>query len=126
MSDPRYEPRRFTSDPAQFGRAGTLSWVTGAEADPAKLVAARLQHEYAWRIRSAACCKYGSLRRYARAADLNYDRLSKVIRGEVLMRLEDIALAALWLQERENSEAELSPIDFVWPIVTTEEEVAHV
>ncbi len=126
MTDPRYEPRTFTHEPGAYGRAGVLSWCAVDERDKAKLVAAKLQHEYALRIRTVACRKYGSLRGYARVAGLNYDRLSKVVRGEVLMRLEDIAMASLWLVRERAAGTESPFVDFFWPEVVTEEEAAHV
>ena len=52
-----------------------------------------MQHRYAVRIAKRSRTKYGSLKGYAEAAGLNYDRLSKIIRGEALMRFEDLANA---------------------------------
>lgn len=48
-------------------------------------------------IRRAAERQYGSLARYADAVGLSYDRLTKIMRGTEIMRLEDIAQAQRYL-----------------------------
>lgn len=94
MSDPRFKPRRYTTEPAVYGKAETIGWKeTRTDQERDRLLAAQLQHRYAVRITRRAQRKFGSLKAYARATDLNYDRLSKIIRGEALMRFEDLAHA---------------------------------
>ncbi|MDQ2955455.1 MAG: hypothetical protein M3Y42_00625 [Actinomycetota bacterium] len=94
MSDPRFRPRRCTSEPGAFGKADTIAWNQPvSEPDHDRILAAQMQHRYAVRISKRSRAKYGSLKGYAEAAGLNYDRLSKIIRGEALMRFEDLANA---------------------------------
>lgn len=57
------------------------------------LIAAQLQHEYAIRIRVGIERAGSSLKAYASDAGMSYDRAGKMLRGEVVMRLEDIAMA---------------------------------
>lgn len=45
------------------------------------------------KIRRSITAQYGSVKAYAAYHGLIYDRLIKVLRGETLMRLEDIAQA---------------------------------
>jgi hypothetical protein len=44
-------------------------------------------------IRRAAEDQYGSVAKYAEIFGLGYDRLTKILRGVEIMRLEDIARA---------------------------------
>jgi hypothetical protein len=97
---PRYAPRDFTSEPAAFGRAARLTWPPPlTRKDAVRRRAAQLQHRYALRIRARLVAKRLNVSGYAKEAGTNYDRLARVLRGEVVMRLEDIALADLVLGE---------------------------
>ncbi len=60
-------------------------------------MASQIQHAYAVAIRAAAKKCFGNVKSYATATDANYQRLAKVLRGEAIMRLEDIAAAHLYL-----------------------------
>lgn len=107
MSDPRFTPRRFATEPNSFGRARVISWLdenddenkkrSGDERD--RFAAARLQSQFAFLIRSRVRRKYKTLKAYADACGVPYDRLSKVMRGEVIMRFEDVVQAERILGE---------------------------
>ncbi|MGJ9413965.1 helix-turn-helix domain-containing protein [Aeromicrobium sp. CF4.19] len=97
MSDPRFEPRECTGARTLFGRVLPLPWVdddelpegvTAAQAD-----AARIQHAYAFVIKQRIKKAYESQAEYARTAGSSQERLSNVLRGAAIMRLEDMALA---------------------------------
>ena len=93
MGNPRYEPRSYTDEPESFGKARTVQWkpiVSGTEDERR---AAQIQHAWAVQIRRTAAGRFGSLAKYANAAGLSYDRLTKVMRGSEVMRLEDLATA---------------------------------
>lgn len=110
MARTKYEPRSFTSEPVAFGRARTIEWLPspGAEAD---LIASQLQHELCVRINKAIAAKnhLGKLNSYARtlvgkpgdrdneeyerAVRSAYDRLARILRGERILRLDDVARA---------------------------------
>lgn len=101
MSSPRFIPRRCSTEPENFGRTRQIGWVDDND-EPSRvrssyeqdrIAAARLQHRYAVVIRRRAREECGSLKAYAAKCEMPYDRLSKVMRGEVIMRLEDIAQA---------------------------------
>jgi len=55
--------------------------------------AAKYQHHYALKIRRRAQQKFGSLEGYAEACGVPADRLVKVMRGEAIMRIEDLVRA---------------------------------
>lgn len=94
VSDPRFRPRRYTTEPAAFGKAETIKWREGrTEEESDRIQVSQWQHMYAVRIARQAVRKHGTLKAYAVANDLNYDRLSKVVRGDALMRFEDLAVA---------------------------------
>lgn len=93
MSNPRFHPNSFTYEPLAFGKAEVIKWKDVPLQDADRLLAAQIQHSLACLISKQARSKYGSLRAYAETADLNYDRLVKILRGEQILRLEDLAAA---------------------------------
>ena len=98
MSDPRYKPRSFCAEPEAFGIANKVDWKSPALGTETQLAAAMLQHEFAVGIRRAAKRRYGSIGAYAVHVGQTPDRLGKVLRGEAIMRLEDLAAAQLHLE----------------------------
>lgn len=100
MTDSRYVPRSLSDEPGSFGRAELLRWKTSDTiAGSARIRAARLQHLYAIRIRKRIIDERTTAKEFASNAGISYDRLMKVLRGEMIMRLEDIAAADLVLGE---------------------------
>jgi transcriptional regulator with XRE-family HTH domain len=77
-----------------------LSWpkTTGA-IESARRRAALLQHHYVRRIRRRLKAKRMSVAAFAQVSGSSYHRMSRLLRGEVVMRLEDIAIADLVLDE---------------------------
>ncbi|MCY7286943.1 MAG: hypothetical protein LH624_01485 [Cryobacterium sp.] len=120
MSAPRYVPRSVCAEPDGFGKASGVRWVAPTDEQSAALVrAARLQHLYAVRIRTRAkaisngtvpvsasgplAARPGAdttpLKTLAKLSGRSYPTLLRCLRGEVVMRLEDIAWADLVLGE---------------------------
>jgi len=98
MTSHRYVPRSFTLDPLDFGRPGVeLRWRTPPETVPEidQYTASQVQHHWAVRIRAAVerAREYSSVKDFAAANGFDYAKLSRVLRGENVMRLDDIAAA---------------------------------
>ncbi|QEE62450.1 hypothetical protein FVA74_13365 [Salinibacterium sp. dk2585] len=96
MADFRYSPRSFTLDPLDFGKRADIRWRSTEEFDDREvdqLVASRFQHQCAVEVRARIAQRYPSLSEFADLAGLKYERLARVLRGEVIMRLEDVAMA---------------------------------
>jgi hypothetical protein len=94
MSDPRFKPRAYTAEPNAFGKAANVRWISAATDSDADLcLAAQLQHTYAVRINLRLRDMKKSVRDYSHMTGIGYDRLAKVLRGDAIMRLEDIAQA---------------------------------
>lgn len=94
MSDPRFQPRLMAvpKDRPYFGKVAGISWLEGSTAlDEKRIATARLQHAFAVRITDRLRDKGHNVRSYAKLAGVSYDRMAKVLRGEALMRLEDLA-----------------------------------
>ena len=93
MSDSRYVPRSFAVTPTDFGQKSTIEWVSDADL-PNKidwLRASQLQHGFARQIRLAIGRDFESVQEFADVNELDYRRLSRVLRGEAIMRLEELA-----------------------------------
>jgi len=93
MSAPRFEPRSYSAEPQVFGKARNVDWRrVHSDRDGTQLIASQIQHDYAVAIRDAIVeSHHRTIKAYAQATGTDYQRLSKVLRGEAIMRLEDIA-----------------------------------
>ena len=92
----RYVPRAFSLEPLNFGRKPQLRWQAEASLSDAsldQLRASQIQHLIAVQIVDQVTFRFDSLVDYADYADVNYARLGRVLRGEIVMRLEDVAKA---------------------------------
>lgn len=97
MTNARFQPRNYAVTPNSFGTELELQWRTlpaRASSDQEdQLGAAQLQHRLSIAIRLAAVRRHGSVRAYCDFRDLSYQRTARMLRGEVVMRLEDVANA---------------------------------
>lgn len=95
MPNPRYVPRTFAVHPAEFGHDWNIEWHTPTDRQQQQIAAvgARLQHGIAWHARKAIRRNphHRSVRAFAEANQINYTRLSAMLRGEIIMRLDDAA-----------------------------------
>lgn len=94
MSDPRFRPRQMAlpGDRHKFGKVSEISWLQGSsESEASQIEAARLQHALALKITARLREQGYSIRTYADLAGVGHDRMAKVLRGEALMRLEDVS-----------------------------------
>lgn len=99
MTDARYRPREFTTEPAAFGVAKTIEWLEfNDKRRQAQRDAAQMQHKYAYRIRARVKANELTLTTFASKAGWTYERTARLLRGEVVMRLDDIAMAELVLE----------------------------
>lgn len=95
-SVPRKRPRDWALEPEVFGKTEFPVWLKARTDDEGvQLRTAQLQNLYAVRIRRGARSKRLTLAAYARKGRVGYGRLTKVLRGEVPMRLDDIAFGDL-------------------------------
>lgn len=91
MSDPRYVPCSWARQPEQFGRRVDVQWRhPSSDGERSELDAVRRQHLVTVRIRRALDEQGRTIRWYARQAGCGYDRMTKLLRGEIVMRLQDI------------------------------------
>ena len=97
MSDPRYRPRDFCVRPERFGQVGDVDWKPAATPDAIRHRAAQMQHEWSKKIRRRMGEEGVSMKSFARRSGMSYDRVAKILRGDTIMRLEDIAAAQLIL-----------------------------
>jgi hypothetical protein len=96
VSSPRYRPKSYSLDPDSFGK-GPVAWrglaPNASEDEKDQLGASMRQHAIARAIRAFAQSGHGSVRKYTDVNGINYQRLTGVLRGDLILRLEDIANA---------------------------------
>lgn len=125
MSEPRYRPNDYCADPELFGRTPFVDWFPTTNVRNAALSrAAQLQHHYAVRIRFLAKernlerkdaaamdadrnagAHSNALKELADIMGISYVRLLRCLRGDVVMRLDDIA----WAEQLFGTISEVAP-----------------
>jgi hypothetical protein len=96
MSVSKYVPRDLCEDPAMFGRGGSqLRWREDpmSSTDLDQLAASQAQHRYARQMRAFIKGRFRTVQNYSDLNELNYARLSRMLRGEIVMTLADVAAA---------------------------------
>lgn len=85
-------PRNCLDNPRDFGRKVNCKWRDSL--DSADLATAEVQHRFAISVKERVRAEYGSLRAYCEDTDQNYQRLGRILRGELPLAINDIANAS--------------------------------
>lgn len=93
MSGDRYVPRSFSLEPEGFGKVRAIRWKPMSDLTPDQQAASRMQHLLAVTIRVAIAQQHRTVRNYCDATGVSYQRLTAILRGSSVMRLDDIASA---------------------------------
>jgi hypothetical protein len=96
VPDTRYVPRSYTLDYHDFGKKESVRWLDEADLDDLeldRLGGAKLQHVMAVDMNQRIARRFLSLRHYAEHTGQKYERLARMLRGEIVMRLDDVANA---------------------------------
>ena len=98
VTSPKFEPRSFCEDPELFGKYDPIEWRAVEIGDAARLdqlAAARIQHKAALvmlrKIRSNP--EFRTVKRYAETIGADPTRIGRLLRGSIVMRIEDLASA---------------------------------
>jgi hypothetical protein len=97
MTETRYEPRSYTSSPKAFGKTSRIDWKAVAPGAEVSRSAAQIQHALAWKIDQALRANGETVKSYCERTRQPYQRTAKMLNGSVIMRLEDVAAATLYL-----------------------------
>ena len=95
MSNPRYQPKSFSTEPLQFGKTIHIGWKE-VEPETAELhLASRIQHQQCVAIHRAVTERYSyrRLRGYTTEIDRQYEQFRRVMRGDAVIQLRDLAEA---------------------------------
>lgn len=98
MPSPKYVPKEFLIDPADFGRKGETQWVspdeTWSRESRGRLRAAQLQHRVAHAVREKFLknprAPIRKMSQLADALELRYGKLQPMLAGDTVMQLEDL------------------------------------
>ncbi|MFJ5696540.1 helix-turn-helix domain-containing protein [Arthrobacter sp. NPDC093139] len=90
-------------NPREFGRKLRPEFVKETEANVTQVSGAMIQHVFAKGIREALMERGMSVVTLSEMTGLNYQRLTRMLRGSVLMRLDDIGMIARALPEAFDS-----------------------
>jgi hypothetical protein len=98
MSNPSYEPRSYARQPDLFGKYSVMEWKPipddASNTTLDQIAAAKRQHILAMAIHEAVMKSATSVRAYAASRhEISYTRFAAVLRGEAVMKLDDIAYA---------------------------------
>lgn len=95
MTPSSKRPRDYATVPRVFGRVPNIDWHE-ATPDVVELLAAKIQHQQCWLIRDAIYNEFPGrqgTRQYAEAAGRDYDQLNRMLRGEITIKILDLAAA---------------------------------
>ncbi len=95
MTSSAKRPRDYAVAPRVFGRTPNIDWHE-ATLDIVELMAVKIQHQQAWMIRDAIYRQFPDrqgTRRYAEPAGRDYDQLNRTLRGEITIKINDLAAA---------------------------------
>lgn len=96
MAEPKYRPAAFATAHRLFGRSRDVEFPAGKGLKHnSRVLASDMQHHYAMRIRDSIIRKGWTVAQYAGAANVTADHMHKLLRGEAILKLEDIAMADL-------------------------------
>lgn len=121
MANPRYQPKELLTAKTRrdFGRSDDIEWQTRVTkksnrrlATKSEFGASLLQHELAMWMREAMHFKRISIRDYSKLTGESTDRIGKLLRGDIVMRLTDVADARTYLGlkvELQPSPSDLKP-----------------
>ena len=113
MTSPRFEPRAYCAVPEHFGRYNTGWRVPASNNSEAmdQLGAAKIQHQVAWLMRRAITGgKHRTIDTYSRSIGADPSRIGRMLRGTIVMRVEDMVSAqrnlgiSIWAASPSNSE----------------------
>lgn len=94
MTNPRFRPRQYAHIPSEFGKFDVITWNPPASPeDNDRLWAAKVHHTFACRINRRLRERRETVAKYAEMTGTGYDRMGKMLRGDVLIKFEDIAQA---------------------------------
>lgn len=96
VTSPRFHPRDFCVNPKRFGKFAEPGWkpAHGYSRDTRdQFGAAVIQNKVAVAMRAAIKEKYRTSELYAEAIQMESTRLSRLLSGRIVMRLEDVASA---------------------------------
>lgn len=100
MPDPRYEPRDFVVDPRAFGdvQKPVLRDDVPMPNSQAKRRASQIQHNWAFATKEELKrrkVRGYSQRVFAKDTGIPYQRLSRLLNGTVILKIEDVAACEL-------------------------------
>jgi hypothetical protein len=101
MPNPSYVPRSYVvnADVLDYGKKFTIGWKGGGDdADSDRLAASQVQHAIAFRINQWLLAHGATLGEAADLMGLKEARLGRLLRGETVMRLEDVTKASRTLR----------------------------
>ena len=90
MGNARFEPRLYFRPPESFGRTANPD-PGGDVGDDGYRAAAVIQHQACFLLRQALKEKKLSLPQFAEQVGVRPDRMRRILRGEIVMQLTDMA-----------------------------------
>ena len=97
MSNPSYQPKSFSTEPLQFGKSLHIGWKPVEPGTEELHLAARIQHEQCVAIHRAVIERYSyrRLKGYTTTIGRQYEQFRRIMRGDAVLHLRDLAEAKL-------------------------------
>jgi len=97
MSNPSYQPKSFSTEPLQFGKTLHIGWKQIEPGTEELHMAAQIQHQQCVAIHKAIIERYSyrRLKGYTNAVGRPYEQFRRIMRGDAVLHLRDLAEAKL-------------------------------
>ena len=105
VTNPRFRPRASCEPSTNFGTARLVTWESPdgmTESALDQLGTAKIQHVHAQQVRAALAADGATIASYAKDNGTDMTRLGRILRGDVIMRIEDMVNAERNLKLRER------------------------
>ena len=105
MPDPRYRPRDYLAFPSDFGRYERVPMDRRTDFEErVRSRASLVQSKHSYTARRYASRHNLSQKQLAAALGMNYQRLSRLLNGEIVMRIDDVARFKVFFDDLEPSD----------------------
>jgi hypothetical protein len=95
VSNPSYRPKSFSTEPLQFGKSLNIGWKPVEPGTEELHLASRIQHQQCVAIHRAVTERYSyrRLKGYTSAIGKPYEQFRRIMRGDAVLHLRDLAEA---------------------------------
>jgi hypothetical protein len=104
VSNPRYRPKSFSTEPLQFGKSLNIGWKDVVPETAALRLASQIQHQQCVAILQAVQREFTirGLMGYTMTLGRSYEQFRRIMSGDAVIQIRDLAEAKLYFGDAIN------------------------